>query len=559
MHLINIKFQKLINIFNTLNILILDRLKFYFAVFFSLLSAFFDLLGVLILASILSVFSIESFSELEKIDFNFLNVFVNYFSISNNQTLLIYLILFYILKSFFQIIINYINFFLIYFNRKKLSSFVISNFLKSYDPKKNDNIQAKFIRNITYGVDHVSDNSMVSIINLIKEFTSGLLIVSFLIININLNLFWIISLIIISFFITIFLIDYVKKLGDLIKEKTLLIVGFAKDISQSSKYIIVTNKVSYFLDKFNRLRNEQINTMTMYASINASIQPGIEIIVFILLYLYLNIISPTDNFISYLSLISLSIVSLIRLIPIVSRIISSLNSIFYSLPYLNELSLSLNNTFNKSHSLVIKNHKNFIDYQIPDFYYTKQIFSSCNIRLCKNKINEITGPSGSGKTSLLNLIALASINSKINVAYVEQEPFFFNGTILENIIFEKKTSKKLLTEIIKYIKLLKLDKNFNLRSEDFLNYKLSDNASNISGGQRKKIALIREIIFKPHVLILDELSAGVDFDSLQHIILILKRLKNEFIILLSSHDPELKKISNNVYIINNKKITYLDG
>ncbi len=147
----------------------------------------------------------------------------------------------------------------------------------------------------------------------------------------------------------------------------------------------------------------------------------------------------------------------------------------------------------------------------------------------------IKGPSGSGKTTLLKILARLREcdkgqtnflgqnwlsfspqlwRSKIN--YFAQKPAVFNGTVLDNI---KKPYE------------LKIKKGaFNLREvqDGLIELLLSDNliyqdAGTLSGGETARMALLRSVLFKPNILLLDEPFASLDENSARAVMAFLKK------------------------------------
>ena len=83
-----------------------------------------------------------------------------------------------------------------------------------------------------------------------------------------------------------------------------------------------------------------------------------------------------------------------------------------------------------------------------------------------------------------------------------------------------------------------------------INSNINDEVSSLSGGERKKIALIRAIIKNPDLLILDEPTNGLDSSSIQNLTRVLLGMKNEKIIILVSHDSEVINICDEIINLN---------
>ena len=141
--------------------------------------------------------------------------------------------------------------------------------------------------------------------------------------------------------------------------------------------------------------------------------------------------------------------------------------------------------------------------------------------VCKSTFRILViGASGTGKTTILNLInGLIQPNqgsvtllsngkeSKNIIPVVEQIPFIFDTTIRNNItLFQNEYFSD--DQIIESLKLVNLFDEINVN--DKLNYKCGENGSNLSGGQKQKIALARALIRNNKVYLFDEISSNLD-------------------------------------------------
>lgn len=132
----------------------------------------------------------------------------------------------------------------------------------------------------------------------------------------------------------------------------------------------------------------------------------------------------------------------------------------------------------------------------------------------------IVGPSGCGKSTVLNIIAglltpskgeVLIDNKKLNesslkIGYMLQKDHLFNWlTVLDNVFLGLKIQNTLTKENKE--KVAKLLKNYNLW--DFKNHF----PSQLSGGMRQRVALIRTLAVNPSILLLDEPFSALDYQS----------------------------------------------
>jgi putative ABC transport system ATP-binding protein len=120
----------------------------------------------------------------------------------------------------------------------------------------------------------------------------------------------------------------------------------------------------------------------------------------------------------------------------------------------------------------------------------------------------ITGPSGSGKSTLLRVIAslVSPTNGELlfngkqqrsydytdyrqQVSYCFQQPALFGDTVEDNLAFPY------------FVRSL---------SPDLPSNYVSKKITELSGGERQRVAMIRNILFLPKILLLDEVTTGLD-------------------------------------------------
>lgn len=135
----------------------------------------------------------------------------------------------------------------------------------------------------------------------------------------------------------------------------------------------------------------------------------------------------------------------------------------------------------------------------------------------------LTGPSGSGKSTLLRVLATLltptsgtiTFNGKPQadypktdyrklVSYCFQQPSLFGDTVQDNLAFPFMIRK------------LDFDENRAnqaLQSVDLPESMLTAKITSLSGGEKQRVALIRNLLFPPQVLLLDEVTTGLDPDT----------------------------------------------
>ena len=200
----------------------------------------------------------------------------------------------------------------------------------------------------------------------------------------------------------------------------------------------------------------------------------------------------------------------------------------------------------------------------------KIILKDITIAINSGDYISVVGPSGSGKSTLLKLCChlisptegvIIYKNKSImehnpmelrkNVAYCFQTPDIFGETVMDNISFPF-SIRGIKVDLKKAEELFLL---FNLDKEY-----LKKDVKNLSGGEKQRIALIRTLLFKPEILLLDEVTSALDYDNALIVENVMKSLnQNSTTILWVTHNPEQsRKNANKILTIESGKIKSLE-
>lgn len=206
-------------------------------------------------------------------------------------------------------------------------------------------------------------------------------------------------------------------------------------------------------------------------------------------------------------------------------------------------------------SLIINN--------ISKTYYQKnktvEVIKNLSLNVKEGEIVAIIGPSGGGKSTILNLISgiikpdngTISINGKIG--YMFQHDLLFEWrNILDNLLIGLEISKKINQEDVQ--KALKM-----LEKYELLEFK-NAHPSELSGGMRQRIALIRTLMMNPSILLLDEPFSALDAQTRIKICNdVYQMIKEEKLtVILVTHDiNEAISIADRIIVLSKRPATII--
>ena len=482
-------------------------------------------------------------------------------------------VILFVLKNAFVMFFNYFTYNLNYKININLSKRIFQDYLYCDYLTLSKIRTSDMIRNLTTEV-----NGFVSCINnFIQVFKDIVLLSSILILIITVldKKFFFIFLVFLILTSIFYLIikNFLKRIG---RETVILRSKYIETITDSFqliKEIIINSKRNFFINKyFKNLKLTEKNNLNSFFifSSGRAIFEVIAVIMMISMILYLNGKNYEITFIiSYLSLIGISV---IRSMPLFNSILTSLNKLQYKKPSIEVIVNLIDFTKqrkkiqefsdvenSKKKNFKIKFNKNIKIDNLTFRYNENIVLNNLNLEIKKGEKVLLVGPSGSGKTTLMNILS-GLIELKMKKLFVDdvevqhnnynnyrnmislmpQESYLMNETIHNNIVFdeehqENKSNIKELLEVVNISKFItKLDKN-----EDEI---VTQDGSNISGGEKQRIIFARSLFKNFELLILDEPTSSLDKENSFEIVNnIFEKYKSKTIIIVTHKiDPRVK-------------------
>ncbi len=190
-------------------------------------------------------------------------------------------------------------------------------------------------------------------------------------------------------------------------------------------------------------------------------------------------------------------------------------------------------------------------------YAQNKILENINLSIEKNKKILIVGKSGSGKSTLISLIMSYLQPQEGNIYYADnkleklvclssQDSFLFEDNLIENLFHDDTVECRNI--------LLQLGLHDIIDRQNG-NFELSEKGKNVSGGQKKRIALCRSFLQKTPLLILDEPLANIDPENIHLIEEYILNIQDQSLIIISHQvSSALLDAMDDVYILQDRKL-----
>ena len=184
----------------------------------------------------------------------------------------------------------------------------------------------------------------------------------------------------------------------------------------------------------------------------------------------------------------------------------------------------------------------------------KLILDGITIKIKKGKIHGLVGPNGAGKTTLIKTIISIIKGKKGRVLFNGKEMNINNVKIgyMPDVIepYDFMTSYEYLSFISSSTGIKKSKNKIN-KILELVGLNVDKKIGDYSRGMKQRLGLAQAIIGNPDILICDEPVSSLDPEGRREIYNIILSLKNEMVILISSHIlDDVQHICDDITIIN---------
>jgi len=477
---------------------------------------------------------------------------------------LLSIIIVYIIKAFFQILITHRQNFII----ERLGADLGSRLYQKY-------LYQDYLQHINGNLSDLIKNTQIEINNFIL-FCRAMLMLFVeitLIISILFTIVYIepIGAILVGIFFGILSFFYFQVTKRRIKnwgnERQVFDKNISKIVLESLsgvKEIKISMKESYFKNLHLENINGRVKVSSNHQTFTQLPRIYLELITVFGLIIFIQIMFfKGDDSTKIITTLGIFIAATFRMIPSINRMLSSLQNLkYYSSSVeiiFNEFKDYFKTKYDNKDLISVPFSKN-IKIENLTFSYKKDIIlDDINLNIQKGDVIGIIGSSGSGKSTFIDLIngllkpSMGKIlvdgidinkkknDWKKNIGYVGQDIFLIDDTIKKNIAFgiqESEIDIQMLNEAILASKL----KTFIDTLEYGLNTKVGDRGIQLSGGQKQRIAIARALYCNPSFLIFDEATASLDEETERDIMKSIYDLKGDKTIIMIAH--RLKTLKN---------------
>jgi ATP-binding cassette subfamily B protein len=223
-------------------------------------------------------------------------------------------------------------------------------------------------------------------------------------------------------------------------------------------------------------------------------------------------------------------------------------------------------------AIVLDTVQGHIRFDRVNFAYTAErpILQDVSFQVLPGQRIGIVGPSGTGKTTILNLILrlydpqegviyldgtplrqLQQQAFRRHIALVTQEPFLFNDTVRQNILFGRLDASD---EEIETAARLANAHEFIMDLPQGYDTLVGERGVKLSGGQKQRICIARAFLANPRVLLLDEATASVEPESEALIQAALERLMQDRTTIIVTHRLSLVRDCDRILVIDEGRV-----
>ncbi|MFK8006473.1 MAG: ABC transporter ATP-binding protein [Saprospiraceae bacterium] len=354
------------------------------------------------------------------------------------------------------------------------------------------------------------------------------------------------------------------------------------ELFEGIKTVTVYNQHNFFYSRFSHASKEFCGVQPKYNFILAAPKYILEFLAFgsilsITIYLFIN----SGDIQKTIPRLSLYAVAGYRLLPALQKAFAAAAKLRHSLPVLDKLydDLILSLGYDEPSQAEIKPLQFNDQLQLSNIHFTYEntkqpIIENLSINISKGQTIAFVGSTGSGKTTLVDIIVGLLHPSKgevkvdkttlqpneinawwASLAYVPQDVFLFDDTVLKNIVLGIPEENIDLKHLEIVTKMADIYDFIQEEMPEGFQTKIGERGVRLSGGQRQRLGLARALYSNPSVLVLDEATSALDSITENGIIESLKSLPKNITTIIIAHRLSTVRHADYIYFLEEGKIT----
>jgi ABC-type multidrug transport system fused ATPase/permease subunit len=212
-------------------------------------------------------------------------------------------------------------------------------------------------------------------------------------------------------------------------------------------------------------------------------------------------------------------------------------------------------------------HQGKVEFNEVTFGYVeeRQVLKSLSMVFEPGTITAIVGGSGTGKTTAVDLLLklyepqqgailidgqnlgkVGASSLRSHIGMVAADGAIFRGTLAYNLCYKKPDAHE--DEVMKVVEQAGL-KNLLARLPKGLQTMIGQNGMGLSLGERQRVQIARVLLSRPKILVLDEATANLDYNTEAEVRHAIQQLRKECTIIIIAHRYSMVKDADQVYVL----------